>query len=204
MQVTSQIDSLPPLALLFDMDGTLTRPMLDFAQIRLEMGIDGPILEAMASMDAARRHRCDQILERHEERAASESSLNPGCRELLELARSRQIAMAVITRNSRRSVAAFQDRHSISFEVSITRDDCVFKPDPRPLLLACGRLRCEPMRAWMIGDGRHDLDAADAAGIRSVWISHGRPMMYGVRPWRIVKDLIELRDLLITNVGGIT
>ena len=45
------LPTLPrPRALLFDMDGTLTEPMLDFARIKSEMGIgDQAILEAMAN-----------------------------------------------------------------------------------------------------------------------------------------------------------
>ena len=39
-----------PRALLFDMDGTLTEPVIDFAALKAEMGIGRrPILEAMAS-----------------------------------------------------------------------------------------------------------------------------------------------------------
>ncbi|MBV8780079.1 MAG: HAD family hydrolase, partial [Phycisphaerae bacterium] len=44
---------MPPRALLFDMDGTLTEPLLDFAAIKSEMGITHhSILEALEAMDA--------------------------------------------------------------------------------------------------------------------------------------------------------
>ena len=47
-----------PRAILFDMDGTLTEPMLDFPRIRADMGIaQGPILESLAQMDEPRRAR---------------------------------------------------------------------------------------------------------------------------------------------------
>ena len=36
-----------PRAAIFDMDGTLTRPCLDFSRIREEIGVSRPILEAM-------------------------------------------------------------------------------------------------------------------------------------------------------------
>src|SRR5436190_14438280 len=67
-----------PAALLFDMDGTLTEPMLDFAAIKAEMRIgQRPILEAMTEMSDAEQRRCQLVLDRHEDRAAAESTLNP-------------------------------------------------------------------------------------------------------------------------------
>ena len=82
-----------PAAVLFDMDGTLTEPMLDFPRIKAEMGIgDRPILEALAGMNPRERSIAETVLHRHEEEAARGSTLNPGCRELLEWldARGRQ------------------------------------------------------------------------------------------------------------------
>ena len=47
----TQIPTVPPKAILFDMDGTLTAPMLDFPRIKAEMGIgERPILEALAEL----------------------------------------------------------------------------------------------------------------------------------------------------------
>jgi hypothetical protein len=44
-----------PRALLLDMDGTITEPMLDFPRIKAEMGIgQRPILEALAELSGPR------------------------------------------------------------------------------------------------------------------------------------------------------
>src|SRR5438045_2627562 len=94
-----------PAAVLFDMDGTLTEPMLDFPRIKAEMGIgDRPILEALAEMNPQDRLAAEAVLHRHEEEAARGSLLNPGCRELLEWLDARGGATAVLTRNCRRGV----------------------------------------------------------------------------------------------------
>ena len=75
---------IPPRAILFDMDGTLTEPMLDFPRIKADMGIGNrPILEALAEMSPADRPEAESILLRHEDHAAAQSTLNPGCTELL-------------------------------------------------------------------------------------------------------------------------
>jgi HAD superfamily hydrolase (TIGR01509 family) len=187
-----------PKAILFDMDGTLTEPYLDFDLIKREMGIERsePILEAMASMPPERRAVAEKILHGHEERAADASTLNPGCVELLSWVRSHRIESALVTRNSRQSVRTVFDLHGLHFDVCVTREDGKFKPDPAPLLLACERLSVQPGDAWMVGDGYHDIDAGVSAGIRTVWVSHGKPRSFANHPWRTVRDLLELTQLL--------
>lgn len=191
-----------PRAMLFDMDGTLTRPMLDFAAIRAEMGIgDRPILEAMAEMPPDRHAAAQQILLRHEDAAAERSELNEGCEALLAELHARRLPVAVITRNSRRSATVVFDRHGLTVDVLVTRDDGLFKPDPAPLRLACERLGVPAGQAWMVGDGEFDIQAGIAAGAATVWLSHGREERLPVRPWRAVLDLRELHNLLLQWVS---
>ena len=186
-----------PRAILFDMDGTLTCPMLDFPKIKAEMGIaNRPILEALAEMSTADRIAAEAVLHRHEEQAAANSTLNPGCHELLETIASRQIKSALITRNSRLSVTTVLARHALNIQVLVTREDAPPKPNPQPLLMACERLRINRDQAWMVGDGQYDVEAGCAAGIRTVWLSHGRSRPFEAQPWRTVQDLHELREML--------
>lgn len=189
----------PPTAILLDMDGTLTEPMLDFPRIKQQMGIgQRPILEALAEMPAAQRQTAEEILLRYEDHAAANSTLNPGCRELLTWLDQRAIGRALITRNSRLSTSTVLARHGLRFDVLITREDGRFKPDPTPLLAACRRLGVNCTSAWMVGDGQYDIEAGLAAGAKTVWISHGRPRAFTAKPWRTVRDLIELTELLQT------
>ena len=186
-----------PAALLFDMDGTLTEPVLDFPLIKQEMGIGSrPILEALAELDGPARSAAEEVLHRHEERAARESSLNHGCATLLDWVRHARLKTALITRNSRRSVAAVLERHRLAFDVLITREDGRFKPDPQPLRLACDRLGVRSDDAWMIGDASYDCMAGLAAGVRTVWISHGNARDFDAAPWKTVRDLPELLEFL--------
>src|SRR5438874_2057241 len=107
-----------PQALLFDMDGTLTKPVLDFPRIKEEMGIgDRPILEGLAELMGKDRKRAEAVLHAHERRAAAECELNSGCRELLDWVKERGIKTALITRNSRASVTAVLTRHALAFDV---------------------------------------------------------------------------------------
>jgi HAD superfamily hydrolase (TIGR01509 family) len=186
-----------PRAILFDMDGTITEPMLDFARIKAEMGIGRrPILEALAEMSAEERKVAEAVLHRHEEEAAAKSVLNSGCHEMLQWLERHRVGMAVITRNSRISVQTVCLKHGLDFGVLITREDGKFKPDPAPLLEACRRLNVAKEDVWMVGDGQYDVEAGLAAGITTVWVSHGQIKPFGAEPWRVVQGLQELTVML--------
>lgn len=192
-----------PRAILFDMDGTLTEPMLDFPRIKAEMGIGTrPILEALAEMTPDARAQAETVLLRHEDHAAANSVLNPGCRELLEYLQQTASATALITRNSRRSVEVVMERHGLRFDAIVAREDGPFKPSPVPLRLACSKLSVREHEAWMVGDGQYDIEAACAAGVPSLWVSHGRVRHFEAAPWREVRDLWELLDLLKASAGS--
>jgi HAD superfamily hydrolase (TIGR01509 family) len=186
-----------PRAMLFDMDGTLTEPMLDFPRIKAEIGIgERPILEALAEMSGPERAAAEAVLHRHEEEAATCSTLNPGCRELLVWLRERRLPLALITRNSAASVRTVIERHALHVDVCLTRADAKPKPDPEALHLACRRLEVRGGDAWMVGDGQYDVEAGNAAGVPTVWVSHGRAKPFAAEPWRTVQDLHELAALL--------
>jgi HAD superfamily hydrolase (TIGR01549 family) len=186
-----------PKAILFDMDGTITEPMLDFPTIKREMGIGNrPILEALAEMSVEERKRAEAVLHRHEEKAAANSTLNFGCKALLNWLERHGIGMAVITRNSRLSVQTVCRKHGLAFEVLITREDGKFKPDPAPLLEACRRLNVEKADVWMVGDGQYDVEAGLAAGIATLWVSHGWEKPFAAEPQAVVHDLQELTVVL--------
>jgi HAD superfamily hydrolase (TIGR01509 family) len=186
-----------PKAILFDMDGTITEPLLDFPKIKAEMGIGNkPILEALAAMNPADRERARAVLLRHECDAAGRSTLNAGCAELMRWVDQRRLGKALVTRNSRASVERVLATHGLRFDVLVTREDGKFKPDPDPLLRACERLNVRPDEAWMVGDGQYDVEAGIAAGVRTVWVSHGKERPFSATPWRVVRDLVELTGVL--------
>jgi HAD superfamily hydrolase (TIGR01549 family) len=194
-------DDILPKAILFDMDGTLTEPLLDFPRIKADMGIGNrPILEALAEMNDAERAIAEAILCRHEEQAAALSILNPGCIELLDHLSARNIPVALITRNSRQSVETVLSRHRLTIEIVIAREDAPPKPNPEPLQLGCDRLGLRHDDVWMVGDGQYDIEAGVAAGIRTVWLSHGRAKDFAATPWRQARDLWELGRMLGMNV----
>lgn len=157
------------IVVIFDMDGTLTRPVLQFDAIRKEIGLTAePLLEAITQMPPAERARAEAILHRHEEEAAANSELQPQAAEVVDAIRGAGMTVVLMTRNSRRSTDMFMHRHGLHFDMIWTRDDGPMKPSPEPVLAICRSLGKRPDRAWVVGDFYYDLLCGNAAGATTV------------------------------------
>lgn len=180
------------------MDGTLTEERLQWDDLRDSLGVPPgkAILESLLEMPAAERERAEAILHHHEHESACRSVLNPGCMELLHWLDSRGIGRALITRNTRKSVQTVFDRCGLHFDVAVTREDGEFKPDPAPLRHACAKLGVSTDEAWMVGDWKYDIEAANNANMHGVWLSFGRERSFDAVPDRVVHDLLELSNVL--------
>lgn len=154
---------------IFDMDGTLTRPYLRFDAIRREIGVaEGSILEAIAGMPAARRDRAEAVLRRHEAEAAANSRLQPGAADVVAALHRAGVPVALMTRNSLRSAETVQRLHGLAFDLTWTREDGPTKPAPEPVLAICQALGARADAAWVVGDFCDDLRSGRAAGAQTV------------------------------------
>lgn len=194
-------------AVLFDFDGTLTRPgVLDFGQIRAEMGCppEEGILRFIESRETAEeREQAEEILLAHERRAAAESLPNEAAEETVQELHRRGLRVAILTRNTRASVErAFENFSRLRadwFELVITREDGEpLKPDPGSVTEAARRLGLAPQRLLMIGDFRHDIDAGHGAGSWTALL-HGEqtpPWIDEVHPDYVIHSLSKLPEIL--------
>ncbi len=192
-----------PRVVIFDMDGTLTRPYLDFDRIREEIGVREPILEAMEKMSPGDRSRAESILQGHEAEAAANCELQPSAVEVVAAIRGAGMAAVLMTRNSGRSVAVFQARHGITFDAIRTREDGAMKPSPAPVLAICRALGVEPDQAWTIGDYHYDIICGAAAGATTVLLSDGEaePPAWADEADHVIGSLGELLTLLGVDAG---
>jgi HAD superfamily hydrolase (TIGR01509 family) len=166
-----------PRAVIFDLDGTLTDPLLDFDAIRAEIGLRAglPILEQLAGASAAERERAEVILRRHEGDAIEQAVLSDGCLELLEWLRDRRIPHGILTRNTRQAVDRFCQRFSLDFGASYTREDGPPKPSPAGVLALCEGFGVAPGQVAVVGDFKFDILAGLAAGCRTVLVTAEPP-----------------------------
>ena len=88
-------DHARPRAVIFDLDGTLADPLLDFDAIRAEIGLAPglPILEQLTDATPDERARAEEIMRRHERTAIAGATLTDGCADLLGHLAAREIPM---------------------------------------------------------------------------------------------------------------
>ena len=192
-----------PQAVIFDMDGTLTRPAIDFDRIRAEIGIDsGTILEALEAMTLDQRSRAHSIIEEHERVAARDSELQDSVREVLEHLRVGGIRTAIATRNSRPSVRTVLQKHQLHVDHIHTREDGPVKPSPRPVLDICEYFQIAPESSWMVGDYVYDIQSGNAAGATTVlFTADGAQSGAAEQADHVICKLSELITILSNGVS---
>lgn len=200
-------------AVLIDLDGTLLdtardihaaacamlrdlgRPELPVAEIRGYVGrgipnlikrilagaleaADDPIPPPVAALASFKRHYAKEN--------GRNAVIFPGVMDGLAMLKAQGFPLAVITNKA--EVFTLPLLHSTGLAPFF---DCVVsgdllpraKPDPMPLIWACGRLAVSPADAVMIGDSLHDFHAGRAAGC------HVFLVPYGYNENREVRDL---------------
>ncbi len=183
-------------AVIFDLDGTITRPFFDFDAIREEIGLprdSGPVLESMEKMDAEQRRAAEEILHRHEQRAVAESTLNPGARETLSALRRAGVRIGILTRNRRTNALAIARKHNLKFDAIVGREDGPVKPHSFGVLRLCEQFGVEPHQTLLVGDYLFDLLCAKAAGALAVLLMNNSQ----------AREFAEHADFCIENLSDI-
>jgi HAD superfamily hydrolase (TIGR01509 family) len=199
-----------PAAVIFDLDGTLTEPVLDFDAIRAEIGIGKglPILEALEALegaDEAARDRAELILRRHEREAIARARLAEGCAELLAHLGGLGIPTAILTRNMREVVDTFARMFGFAFHATYTREDGPPKPSPAGVISICGRIGIDPQRTLVVGDYKYDILAGRDAGCRTALVTRRTLLPTELADWgppdMTVRSLRELLPLFPPTVS---
>jgi phosphoglycolate phosphatase-like HAD superfamily hydrolase len=204
----------------FDMDGTLTIPCIDFAKMYAECGVPkvpgADVLKHIASLnDEGERQRCLKVIEDHEERARQQVEMMSGCAELLHWLDKRQIRRGLITRNVKASIMHFNSRclqpHGLaSFDPALSRE-CIspVKPHPAALHYIADQWNVSPSSLLMVGDSAaDDVVIGNRAGTLTALLHYPQAKGGGLtldqlteeqKPTHIVSSLKELQELLQNN-----
>ncbi len=193
-----------PAAIIFDLDGTLTRPVLDFDAIAAEIGeVERPLLEGVSRLSGEARRRAEAILRRHEAAAAANSELQPGAAAVVRGFRQSGVLVALMTRNSRASAVTFVERHGLEFDFVRTREDGPIKPDPEPVRAICAALGAPPRRTWVVGDYLFDIRSGRAAGATTVLLLNDpEPPDWAGEADHVIRGLAELPGLFARAAAG--
>ena len=182
----------------FDLDGTLTLPVHDFAKIRASLEVpDGvDILGHLATLSAEDARPLHDRLHSIERDLITRTEAAPGALDLIEHLADRGCLLGILTRNSREialltlehiGLAQYFPRESI-----LGRDEALPKPDPDGIRRLARFWEMGTGALVMVGDYLFDLQAGQAAGAATIHV-HGP----GVRRWPEWTDLcvVSLEEL---------
>ncbi|MEE2657692.1 MAG: HAD family phosphatase [Candidatus Latescibacterota bacterium] len=163
-------------AVIFDMDGTLTLPHIDWKVLRSRIGVpDGSgIIDHIVSLPSDEARAAETIVREVEMEAAKAAVPNPGTNELFERLYRLPLKLALVTNNHDEAMRLIIHTLGLRFDVSLSREDATLKPAPDLMLLALDRLELTADEVVSVGDGRYDRIASGAAGIRFIHFSHDR------------------------------
>jgi hydrogenase expression/formation protein HypE len=195
-------------AVVFDFDGTLTRPgAIDFAAIHKAVGCPKGmgLLEFLAAIDDPQtRLRKEAVLVEAEMRAAAQCEPNEGAQELVALLRQAGVPIAVVTRNRQEAVErALLNLEGIDadhFACIVSRDLPLSpKPSPEGVLHVARELGIQVRELLLIGDHAFDIEAGVRAGSLTMFLSNGPGKGRERRTVEsdfLVRDLLEAREII--------
>jgi len=184
---------------IFDLDGTLTLPVHDFAAIRTALGMadtDPDILQFLASLppaEAAARHA--RLIEIEYELSARTAAA-PGAGLLLDQLLRRDARVGILTRNTRE--IAIHTLGQIGLKgyfppnAILGRDEAAPKPHPEGIEKLLASWGGAPDDTVMVGDYLFDLQVGRAAGTATIHVDRS-----GAFRWPELADLAvaTLEDL---------
>lgn len=163
--------------IIFDMDGTITEPYIEFDKIRTEVDVGNhDLIDYMKTAPTHEVERLQQVLTRYEEAGVANATLNRGARELLDFLASKNIPTALLTRNSRKSLDGVCAKLNLRFDISFSREEGPHKPAPEPIWAIAKQWNAEPGEVLMVGDYKWDLMCAKNAGSPCAILTNGDPL----------------------------
>ncbi len=187
---------MPIKTVIFDLDGTITQPSLDFDAIRMEMRLSpesGSILEAMEEMSPEEKQHAEVVLLKHENRAVAESLLNEGAQRTIQSLRDAGINIGILTRNKRCNAEAVAAKHHLEFDAIVDREDGPVKPDAFGVLRLCEHFGTHSSETIVVGDYLHDLISAKAAKATAVLLKNHKN----------AEEFTKFADYVITSLDEI-
>jgi len=206
-------------AVLFDFDGTLADtavdlgralnrmrdkrglPELPIGQVRpwASAGARGLLQAGFGMLPEHPDYKSmrEEFLDYYDEAVCVETRLFPGMAELLAGIEAREIAWGIVTNKGSRFTRKLVEALGLAARVAcVVCGDTTphLKPHPASLLHAATELKLAPRDCVYLGDDKRDIDAARAAGMRSVAVEWG----YGqdLQVWKADAVIARPMDLI--------
>lgn len=164
-------------AWIFDLDGTLTVPVHDFAHMRKELGMqpDADILKTLEAMQGEQKRKLTERLDELEAFYAQQAKGAVGVEKLIAFLAQKGCHLGILTRNTKEmallSLKAIGVAEHFDEVTVIGRDEAPHKPNPQGLFAILDHWQKDIGEAVMVGDFRFDLEVGRAAGTSTVHVS---------------------------------
>ncbi|KAI8927411.1 HAD-like domain-containing protein [Entophlyctis helioformis] len=192
----------------FDMDGTLTVPYMDFLEMkrRLRFQPTDDIVAKLNTLSGPERTDADRIIREMEDEALANTKLQPGLHELMAFLETRSVPKAILTRNALPSVDHVLQNHlSYVFHPIVTRSFIPAKPHPDPLLHIASQWGLPASQLIMVGDGWDDMQCGRSAGSLTALLLNPANRKHASHADFVVNQLDELipifRNLLAVEAS---
>jgi HAD superfamily hydrolase (TIGR01549 family) len=164
----------------FDLDGTLTVAVHDFALIRRELEIpDGS--DILVHLDSLPVHRAQPLHDRLQEielELAGMAHAAEGALALLQYLQDNGTKLGILTRNTRENALRTLELVGLDsfFDPGhvLGRDDALPKPDPEGIYRLAKIWGIDPEATVMVGDYQYDLQSGRSAGALTVHVDTTR------------------------------
>ena len=184
--------------IIFDMDGTITAPYINFKALRAEIGVpsDKTIMEHINSLPPDRADLANEVLLRAEREAATHADINGGVVELVDHLHAKGIRQALVTNSHREAMEIVLERYHLHFDVALCRNDGKIKPSSDLIEQALKVLGLPPEEVVGIGDGRYDIEACRRVGIPCIYLTHGTPTLEHTPSVASLHEVLPLLSVL--------
>lgn len=186
----------------FDLDGTLTVAIHDFALIRSVLGVPegADILGHLDSLPEAEALWARGKLNQIEDELAGRTEPAPGALGLMQLLHGRGVRLGVLTRNTRGIALRTLERIGLSPYIAcgdvLGREEALAKPAPDGIFKLASRWGTHATALVMVGDYGFDLQTGRAAGAATIHVDPTRAFRWPELTDLAVGTLAELAQAL--------
>jgi HAD superfamily hydrolase (TIGR01549 family) len=186
--------------IVFDMDGTITVPVIDFKKLRKELNVadDWDLLKDLNRLSKTEKEKHLSVIHRYEKEASNNIILQDGVVESISMLKSRGIKLAILTRNSKESTELVLNKMGIDFDTVLTRDFPYVKPAPEPIYHILKEWNLEKSHLIIVGDNRDDILCGKNANIKTCLYAEDNFYVNKLKvlPEYIVKNYTEFSSLI--------
>lgn len=183
-------------AVIFDMDGTLTVPYINWQDLRaqIECPAHKNIIEHIDSLSPDQAERANNTLLTTEREAAENAAINDGAAKLVQTLKDRGLKLALVTNNHREAMHIVLQRYGLTFDIALSRDDGTLKPAPDLIIKSLQALQVSPHEAIGIGDSNYDILACQAANVACIYLTHNAPKLDHHPSVNVLTDMLSIID----------